>query len=237
MSQPRNRSRRTSAALFASVLAAGAMTVGRCATASAAAATAPDASQPTAVETLGAHDAKLLDEAEAKHAPTVTLIIAAKKGSAKEVADGLKEPRRHGQPALRPGRLPAGQGSHREGPQGRARCPASPRSTSTRPSSSRTRPRRPRPGRREVAEQGETVAGPGADTRRGQPVHADQRDRRGGLQGRAPRVGRPRRHDRHHGLRCGPGPPGAAEDHHRRAQDRRLGHRDRPARGRHLAAR
>ncbi|MFC4148338.1 S8 family serine peptidase [Micromonospora mangrovi] len=91
MSQPRNRSRRTSAALFASVLAAGAMTVGGgAATASAAPATTPDASQPTAVEALGAHDAKLLDEAEAKHAPTVTLIIAARKGSAKKVADGLK---------------------------------------------------------------------------------------------------------------------------------------------------
>ncbi|RZU73291.1 subtilase family protein [Micromonospora kangleipakensis] len=91
MSQPRNRSRRTSAALFASVLAAGAMTVGGgAATASAAPTTTPDASQPTAVETLGAHDAKLLDEAEAKHAPTVTLIIAAKKGSATKVADGLK---------------------------------------------------------------------------------------------------------------------------------------------------
>ncbi|MEU5723080.1 S8 family serine peptidase [Micromonospora sp. NPDC047738] len=91
MSQPRNRSRRTSAALFASVLAAGAMTVGGgAATASAAPATAPDTAQPTAVETLGAHDAKLLTEAEAKHAPTVTLIIATKKGSAKKVTDGLK---------------------------------------------------------------------------------------------------------------------------------------------------
>lgn len=88
MSQPRNRSRRTSAALFASVLAAGAMTVGGgAATASAA----PDTPQPTAVEALGAHDAKLLDEAEAKHAPTVTLIIAARKGSADRVADGLKD--------------------------------------------------------------------------------------------------------------------------------------------------
>jgi subtilisin family serine protease len=91
VSQPRNLSRRTSAALFASVLAAGAMTVGgAAATASAAPASTPDVSQPTAVETLGAHDAKLLDEAEAKHAPTVTLIIAARKGSAKKVADGLK---------------------------------------------------------------------------------------------------------------------------------------------------
>ncbi len=91
MSQPRNRSRRTSAALFASVLAAGAMTVGGgAATANAAPTAAPDASPPTAVEALGAHDAKLLDEAEAKHAPTVTLIIAARRGSADEVADGLQ---------------------------------------------------------------------------------------------------------------------------------------------------
>ncbi|MFU8870641.1 S8 family serine peptidase [Micromonospora sp. SL4-19] len=91
MNQPRNRSRRTSAALFASVVAAGAMTVGgSAAIASAAPATAPDADQPTAVGTLGEHDAKLLGEAEAKHAPTVTLIIAAEKGSAKKVADGLK---------------------------------------------------------------------------------------------------------------------------------------------------
>ncbi|SBT51931.1 S8 family serine peptidase [Micromonospora auratinigra] len=92
MSRPRNRSRRTSAALFASVLAAGAMTVGGgAATASAAPVPAPDAAQPTATEALGAHDAKLLDEAEAKHAPTVTLIISAKKGSAGKVADGLAD--------------------------------------------------------------------------------------------------------------------------------------------------
>ncbi|MFI7216131.1 S8 family serine peptidase [Micromonospora maritima] len=91
MSQPRNRSRRPSAALFASVLAAGAMTVGGgAATASAAPATAPQPSQPTAAKALGAHDAKLLDAAEAKNAPTVTMIIAARKGSAKKVVDGLK---------------------------------------------------------------------------------------------------------------------------------------------------
>ncbi|NES14319.1 MULTISPECIES: S8 family serine peptidase [Micromonospora] len=91
MSQPRNRSRRTAAGLFASVLAAGAMTAGGgAATASAAPAAAPEASQPTAVEALGAHDAKLLNEAKAKKAPTVTMIIAASKGSTKKVADGLK---------------------------------------------------------------------------------------------------------------------------------------------------
>lgn len=89
MSQPRNRSRRPSAALFASVLAAGAMTVGGGAATASAAPAAPQPSPPTAAKALGAHDAKLLDAAEAKHAPTVTMIIAAKKGSAKKVVDGL----------------------------------------------------------------------------------------------------------------------------------------------------
>ncbi|QGN45402.1 S8 family serine peptidase [Micromonospora sp. WMMC415] len=87
MSKPRNLSRRTSAALFASVIAASAVTVaGGAATASAAPA-APDA---TPVEVLGAHDAKLLAEAEAEKAPTVTLIVATEKGEAKDVADDLK---------------------------------------------------------------------------------------------------------------------------------------------------
>ncbi|WP_446212677.1 S8 family serine peptidase [Micromonospora sp. IBSANI012] len=91
MSKPRNLSRRTSAGLFASVVAAGAMAgAGGAATASAAPATTPDA--PTnAVEALGSHDAKLLAEAEAKHAPTVTLIVATEKGEAKDVAAAMKD--------------------------------------------------------------------------------------------------------------------------------------------------
>ncbi|WP_432908170.1 S8 family serine peptidase [Micromonospora matsumotoense] len=90
MSRPRNLSRRTSAALFASVLAAGAMTVtGGAATASAAPST-PDAHGATPAEALGSHDAKLLAQAEAKHAPTVTLIVAAKKGQSKAVVDGVE---------------------------------------------------------------------------------------------------------------------------------------------------
>ncbi|MGN9774280.1 S8 family serine peptidase [Micromonospora sp. H33] len=90
MSKPRNLSRRTSAALFASVLAASAVTVaGGAATASAAPAT-PSTAPATPVEALGAHDAKLLAEAEAKKAPTVTLIVATEKGQAKDVADDLK---------------------------------------------------------------------------------------------------------------------------------------------------
>ncbi|MEV5212164.1 S8 family serine peptidase [Micromonospora sp. NPDC053740] len=90
MSRLRNLSRRTSAALFASVLAASAMTtMGGAATAAAAPAATPDASPATAAETLGAHDAKLLSEARAKKAPTVTLIVATEKGEAGDVADSL----------------------------------------------------------------------------------------------------------------------------------------------------
>ncbi|MEU6073113.1 S8 family serine peptidase [Micromonospora sp. NPDC047074] len=91
MSKPRNLSRRTSAALFASVMAASAVTVaGGAATAGAAPAAAPDASQASPVAALGSHDAKLLAEAEAKKAPTVTLIVATEKGEAKDVAADLK---------------------------------------------------------------------------------------------------------------------------------------------------
>ncbi|PZF91462.1 S8 family serine peptidase [Micromonospora deserti] len=91
MSKPRNLSRRTSAALFASVVAASAVTVaGGAATASAAPTAAPDASRATPAEALGSHDAKLLAEAEAKKASTVTMIVATEKGRAKEVADDLK---------------------------------------------------------------------------------------------------------------------------------------------------
>ena len=63
--------------------------MGGAATAAAAPATTPDASPATAAETLGAHDAKLLSEARAKKAPTVTLIVATEKGEAGDVADGL----------------------------------------------------------------------------------------------------------------------------------------------------
>ncbi len=91
MSKPRNLSRRTSAALFASVMAASAVTVaGGAATASAAPAGA-DPAQVTPAEALGQHDAKLLAEAEAKNAPTVTMIVATEKGKAKEVEGDLKD--------------------------------------------------------------------------------------------------------------------------------------------------
>ncbi|MBG6067906.1 S8 family serine peptidase [Micromonospora ureilytica] len=90
MSRLPNLSRRTSAALFASVLAASAVTaMGGAATAAAAPTTTADTSPATAAETLGAHDAKLLSEARAKKAPTVTLIVATASGAAEDVADSL----------------------------------------------------------------------------------------------------------------------------------------------------
>ncbi|MGN9807989.1 S8 family serine peptidase [Micromonospora sp. BQ11] len=89
MSKPRNLSRRTSAALFASVMAASAVTVAGGAATASAAPSGPDTAPATPVEALGSHDAKLLAEAEAEKAPTVTLIVATEKGQAKDVADDL----------------------------------------------------------------------------------------------------------------------------------------------------
>ncbi|WBB77454.1 S8 family serine peptidase [Micromonospora sp. WMMD882] len=91
MSKPRNLGRRTSAALFASVMAAGAMTGAGAAATASAAPSAPDSAPATAAEALGSHDAKLLAEAEASKAPTVTMIVAAEKGATKSVADGVKK--------------------------------------------------------------------------------------------------------------------------------------------------
>ncbi|SCG42037.1 S8 family serine peptidase [Micromonospora halophytica] len=90
MSKPRNLSRRTSAALFASVVAASAVTVAGGAATASAAPSRPSAAPATPVEALGSHDAKLLAEAEAEKAPTVTLIVATEKGEAKDVAEDLK---------------------------------------------------------------------------------------------------------------------------------------------------
>ncbi|WBB67633.1 S8 family serine peptidase [Micromonospora sp. WMMD812] len=90
MSEPRSLSRRTFAALFGSVLAAGALTVTGGAATATAAPSAPDSPQVTPAEALGPHDARLLAEATAKHEPTVTLIVAADKGDADVVANGVK---------------------------------------------------------------------------------------------------------------------------------------------------
>ena len=58
-----NRSRRLSAALFASVLATGAMTVAGVAPAAANPDSEPEAPKQSASETLGTHDVELLTEA------------------------------------------------------------------------------------------------------------------------------------------------------------------------------
>ncbi|SCE73685.1 S8 family serine peptidase [Micromonospora mirobrigensis] len=164
MSQPRKPSRRTSAALFASVLAAGAMTVGGgAATASAAPANSPTPSQPTAEKALGAHDAKLLDAAEAKHAPTVTLIIAAKKGSAKKVADGLKSlgatvSQRYDQVGYLLAKVPTGKALKAATLPGVSAVDLD--ETIQLPDPAPEAP----PAGATTAEQGETLAGPGTDT-------------------------------------------------------------------------
>jgi subtilisin family serine protease len=89
--------RRTLAALCAGGLVAGVLTfAGGAAPALAAPpapAPAPEPSVPkgTAAETLGAHDAELLTKAEAKGEASVVLIVAADKGKAGTVADGLRK--------------------------------------------------------------------------------------------------------------------------------------------------
>lgn len=79
---------------------------------------------------------------------------------------------------------------------------------------------------------------PGKNTLGEEPVQPVLRDGRGRLRPAAPEGRRPRYHHRCPGLRCRHRAPGAAEDHHRRAQDRRLGDRHRPRERRrpHLAA-
>ena len=63
---------------------------------------------------------------------------------------------------------------------------------------------------------------------RGQPVHADRRHRSGPVRPGPPDLGRPRHDGRHRRHRRRPRSPRAADHDHRRAQDRRLGHHDRP---------
>ena len=75
---------------------------------------------------------------------------------------------------------------------------------------------------------------PPAGTGRGdaarEPLHADRRYRRRAVHGAQPDLGRPRRHRRHHRPGHHARPPQPADDQHRRAEDRRLGHLYRPVR-------
>lgn len=92
MSKPRTWSRRTSAGLLASVVAAGAMTLtGGVTTASANPSTEADVLKGTPTDTLGSHDLELLAKAEANREQDVTVIVATDKGEAKDVAAELKK--------------------------------------------------------------------------------------------------------------------------------------------------
>ncbi|MFI6760172.1 S8 family serine peptidase [Micromonospora sp. NPDC050417] len=92
MSKPRTWSRRTSAGLLASVVAAGAMTLtGGVTTASANPSTEADVLKGTPTDTLGSHDHELLAAAKANREQSVTVIVATEEGKAKEVAAELKK--------------------------------------------------------------------------------------------------------------------------------------------------
>ncbi|MEV1285777.1 S8 family serine peptidase [Micromonospora sp. NPDC049679] len=83
-------SRRTSAALLASVMAAGAMTLTGGAPASAdPPSTEADVLKGTPTDTLGSRDLELLAEAEAKGEQSVTVMVATDKGETKDVAGEL----------------------------------------------------------------------------------------------------------------------------------------------------
>jgi hypothetical protein len=79
--------RRTAAIIMGTGLVASVMTL----TAAASPADALESTVDTASDTLGAHDLKLLAEAEAKGVPTVTLIVATKAGQAPTAAEELRK--------------------------------------------------------------------------------------------------------------------------------------------------
>ncbi|HEY0698271.1 MAG TPA: S8 family serine peptidase, partial [Micromonospora sp.] len=92
MSKPPTWSRRTSAALLASVVAAGAVTMTGGATASAELSAAePDVLKGVSADKLGSHDLELLARAEAKGDREVVLIVATDKGRAADVVSGLRK--------------------------------------------------------------------------------------------------------------------------------------------------
>ena len=184
MSKTRTWSRRTSAGLLASVMAAGAMTLtGGVTTASANPASEADVLKGTPTDTLGSHDLELLANAEAKREPDVTIIVATDKGEAKDVAAELKK-------------LGGTVGKQVDGVgYVRARVPTSAvRKAATIPGVAALdldeTIQLPKP---EPVQAGAKAAVTASRARRehpgGEPVHADQRDRRGRLQAGAPRRG------------------------------------------------
>ena len=188
---------------------------------------AGDPPKTSSARSLGAHDEALLADAESTGDRRVTLLVSTDQGQAKNVAarlDGLggTVTRRFDKVGFMVVSVPTSKVARRREAPGRqrrrprrvaCRCPTRARATPADAGrGGGRRRRRPRDGHA-----------------RRQPVHADRRDRRGRLQAGAPDLRRSRRDDRRPGLRRRPRPPGAAPDDDRRAQDRRLGDRDRPA--------
>ena len=226
VTHPRNGRRRTLAVLLTTAMAATATSLAFSAPASAE--PVPQAPKDAPADTLGAHDMDLLAEARAKQREDGHADRRDRQGRGRRRRQGAQGARRRQSPSARTsvGYVRA-QRAHRRGAAGRQ----APRRRRDRPR--RDRSRCPTPDPSEQARSATKAAAAVAGARRrhtgGQPVHADARDRRRRLQEGPPDVGRPRRHDRHPGLRRRPRQPGAADHVDRRAQDRRLGHRHRPA--------
>ena len=204
--------RRPAATIFAGVLVAAVLLP--CVDAS----TAATPSRAGDDRGLGKHDRELIAEARASGKSTVQLIVAAVPGSSTQVDSAVKN--LGGKVLYREDDIDYLRVSigHRPGGARWRGSPVSARSTSTRSSRSTTRGRT-----------AQTTPTPQTAARRrhpgGQPLHADRRHRRRRSSlSRPPDLGRPRHHRRHPRHRRRPRPPGAHDHHHRRAQDRRLGH-------------
>ena len=208
-----------------------------------------DAAVKTAHDKLGSADAELLAEAKADGDKNVTMMIATAPGSTEQVADELGRAQgRLGGPDVRQARLRPRHRPDRQGRRGdrggreallrarRSTCSRRSRSTTRRPAAD-TAQGPPRATARQATAPRRT-RGPTRRPRRRTRTSPTFETGAVDFVKEQPEGGRPRRHHRHPRLGRRPRPPGAAEDHHRRAQDRRLGHRHRPdhRRRRHLAA-
>ena len=91
MSKSRRWGRRTSAALLSSAVALAAVTLSGGGTASADPSDGSDTIKGAPADKLGQHDTDLLADAEARHEPTVMLIVATDKGRAGAVAAELRK--------------------------------------------------------------------------------------------------------------------------------------------------
>ncbi len=142
-----------------------------------------------------------------------------------------RRPAGHGRlcgPYLRQARLRPGHRAHRQGRLGHRGSHEALLGARHRPARGDP-PGRPRRGHQGVEGRRGVLPGAGQEDPGREPVQPVLRDGRRRLRRGPPEGGRPWHHHRHPRLRRRPRPPRAAEDHDRRAQDRRLGHRHRPA--------